>query len=331
VVDTRGLDRVLDYPARDMTITVQAGITLARLRDTLAAENQRLPVDVPHPDRHLGGAAANVSGPPFRLRRSAITSSACPLNDEGTRSRAAVASSRMSPATTSKLYIGSLGTLGVITQVTLKVKPRPEEQALVAFGCDDANLGDDVNASTAAPVPWPWTAQPRAAPGLPDAPWVVVVGFEDSVTPWTAVQRLIKELPPGTVSTSARAASSHCGHLVGTRPPRRVLTFRASVCRHVADCAARSRRCRRRWRSSARRMVWCSATHPGLTLDRRAMLNGVRTRSRQDRATSYCRVPPAWSASGLGHPTRRPRPDAGRQGRLDPRRLFNPGRFVDGI
>src|SRR5947207_1942445 len=37
-VDLRGLARVIDYPARDMTITVQAGITLAELRGLLAEE-----------------------------------------------------------------------------------------------------------------------------------------------------------------------------------------------------------------------------------------------------------------------------------------------------
>src|SRR4051812_9830812 len=63
-VGLRGLAEVIDYPARDMTITVQAGITLARLGELLAAENQRLPVDVPHADRAtLGGAlATNASG-----------------------------------------------------------------------------------------------------------------------------------------------------------------------------------------------------------------------------------------------------------------------------
>src|SRR5262249_59540427 len=48
-VDLRGLVRVVDYPARDMTVTVEAGITLAELQKLLAAENQRLPVDVPQP------------------------------------------------------------------------------------------------------------------------------------------------------------------------------------------------------------------------------------------------------------------------------------------
>src|SRR5689334_21240265 len=64
-VDLRGLDQVIDYPARDMTITVGAGITLRRLQELLATENQRLPVDVPRAaEATLGGAiATNTSGP----------------------------------------------------------------------------------------------------------------------------------------------------------------------------------------------------------------------------------------------------------------------------
>ncbi len=60
-----GLNRIVDYPARDMTITVEAGLTIADLTSALAAENQWLPIDVPQPDRAtLGGAiATNTSGP----------------------------------------------------------------------------------------------------------------------------------------------------------------------------------------------------------------------------------------------------------------------------
>ncbi len=59
------MDRVIDYPARDMTITVEAGITIAELQKILAAENQELPIDVPQPElTTLGGAiATNASGP----------------------------------------------------------------------------------------------------------------------------------------------------------------------------------------------------------------------------------------------------------------------------
>ncbi len=39
-----------------------------------------------------------------------------------------------------KLQIGALGTLGVVTQLTLKVKPKPEASEAVVFGCDSASL-----------------------------------------------------------------------------------------------------------------------------------------------------------------------------------------------
>ena len=59
------LNRVIDYPAADLTITVEAGMTLAELAKCLAAQRQRLPVDVPQPDRAtVGGAVAvNAAGP----------------------------------------------------------------------------------------------------------------------------------------------------------------------------------------------------------------------------------------------------------------------------
>ena len=46
-LDTTRLDRVIDYPSRDMTITVEAGIRVAKLQEILRAEGQRLPIDVP--------------------------------------------------------------------------------------------------------------------------------------------------------------------------------------------------------------------------------------------------------------------------------------------
>src|SRR5437868_13425777 len=53
------LNRVIDYPARDMTITVEAGITMAALAATLAVERQRLPIDVPQAERAtIGGVIA---------------------------------------------------------------------------------------------------------------------------------------------------------------------------------------------------------------------------------------------------------------------------------
>ena len=59
------LNRVVDYPARDLTITVEAGITLAELDALLVTEGQWLPIEVPQPPRAtLGGVVATAwSGP----------------------------------------------------------------------------------------------------------------------------------------------------------------------------------------------------------------------------------------------------------------------------
>src|SRR5213080_4825887 len=53
------LNRIVDYPARDMTVTVEAGVTMKALADLLATERQRLPIDVPQAERAtIGGVIA---------------------------------------------------------------------------------------------------------------------------------------------------------------------------------------------------------------------------------------------------------------------------------
>src|SRR5262245_60139867 len=54
-VDLRALDKVIDFPARDMTITVEAGVTLAKLDEIARAEGLHLPIDVPEPERATVG------------------------------------------------------------------------------------------------------------------------------------------------------------------------------------------------------------------------------------------------------------------------------------
>jgi glycolate oxidase FAD binding subunit len=158
--DTRGLDRVIDHPARDMTITAQAGIAVGRLQQALAAEGQRLPVDVPNPESAtLGGAlAANLSGPRrlgFGTLRDYVIGISF-VTDEGHEVRGGGrVVKNVAGYDLMKLHIGALGTLGVITQVTLKVTPRPEDQALVAFGLNAAAVGptlDRLHASASRPV-----------------------------------------------------------------------------------------------------------------------------------------------------------------------------------
>jgi glycolate oxidase FAD binding subunit len=152
--DTTALDAVLDYPARDMTITAQAGITLAALQAELAKEGQWLPIDVPAPEKAtLGGVVAvNASGPRRyghgTLRDYVIGISF--VTDDGTEVKAGGrVVKNVAGYDLMKLQIGALGTLGVVTQLTLKVKPRPEAGAAVALGCDTASLAPVLDALAA--------------------------------------------------------------------------------------------------------------------------------------------------------------------------------------
>jgi glycolate oxidase FAD binding subunit len=180
-LSTAALDQVIDYPARDLTITVGAGITMQKLLETLAAENQWLPIDVPEPERAtIGGAiACDVSGP-RRLGYGTLRDYVIGItivNDRGEECKAGgrvvknVAGYDMM-----KLHTGALGTLGVITQVTLKVKPRPEVCDFDHFVCRPAALGAAVEALTTSKT------VPTAELFLERARWHIQVSFDGSET-----------------------------------------------------------------------------------------------------------------------------------------------------
>jgi glycolate oxidase FAD binding subunit len=135
-VDLRGLNRVLDYPAADMTITVQAGITLAELQRTLRANRQWLPLDVPFAEQATVGGTLACNLPGWRKAgygswRDYVLGMTV-INDQGeaVRSGGRVVKN-VAGYDLHKLHIGALGTLGIITEVTFKVRPLPESRALV--------------------------------------------------------------------------------------------------------------------------------------------------------------------------------------------------------
>src|SRR5512143_3614030 len=72
-LSTRRLARILAHEAADMTVTVEAGITLAELNAALAVAGQRLPLDPAHPERTTIGAliATDASGP-LRLSQGKV-------------------------------------------------------------------------------------------------------------------------------------------------------------------------------------------------------------------------------------------------------------------
>lgn len=131
LVHVGGLTGVIDYPARDMTITAEAGLRLEKLDAILAQEGQRLPIDVPQRERAtLGGAIACDAAGPRRYGQGTWRDYVIGITAVDAQGKPFKAGGRVVKNVAGydlcKVMIGSLGTLGMITQVTLKLKPRPE-------------------------------------------------------------------------------------------------------------------------------------------------------------------------------------------------------------
>lgn len=132
-VDLRELNRLIDYPARDMTITVEAGMRIDQLQQLLAQERQQLPIDIAQPMRAtIGGAVAcNTSGSRRfgygTLRDYLIGCSAIDAQGQLFKSGGRVVKN-VAGYDLCKLLIGSRGTLAIVSQVTLKLKPIAETQ-----------------------------------------------------------------------------------------------------------------------------------------------------------------------------------------------------------
>jgi glycolate oxidase FAD binding subunit len=132
-----GLNRVVDYPARDMTVTVEAGVKMNDLADLLVKEGQRLPVDVPQADRAtIGGVIATNWNGPRRYGEGSIRDFVIGISAVDGRGNEFKGGGRVVKNVAGydfcKLLTGSMGSLAVITQVTLRLKPIPAQSALVA-------------------------------------------------------------------------------------------------------------------------------------------------------------------------------------------------------
>ena len=137
VLGLERLDRVLFHEPGDLVASVQAGTTLQALRDELQKHGQLLPIDAPFPrEATVGGVlAANASGPSrlgYGTARDWLIGVRV-VHSDGTVTKAG---GRVVKNVTgydlNKLYVGSLGTLGVIVEATFKLTPMPNEIGTLA-------------------------------------------------------------------------------------------------------------------------------------------------------------------------------------------------------
>ena len=145
VLATTSLNSVVEYEPADLTVTVEAGIRLKDLQTELAKHRQYLALNPPYADRcTIGGIVATNASGAFRLRHGTARNQVLGLRvvrADGTvvKSGGKVVKN-VAGYDLNKLYIGGFGTLGIITEVTLKLSPIPVQQAILT--ADFQNIQD---------------------------------------------------------------------------------------------------------------------------------------------------------------------------------------------
>ena len=143
---TRGYCGVIDYEPTELFITARCGTPLAEIESTLADKGQMLAFEPPHfgGDATIGGCvAAGLSGPrrasagavrDFVLGARLLDGKGALLHFGGQVMK------NVAGYDVSRLLAGSMGMLGLITEVTLKVSPKPQAETTVALDAshDDA-------------------------------------------------------------------------------------------------------------------------------------------------------------------------------------------------
>ena len=204
VVRLERLDRVSEYDAANLCIAVEAGMPLARLQALVAADRLVLPLDPPAGDRvTLGGlVAANQSGPSRHYHGTArdwVLGLRVVLPDGQPIRCGGRVIKNVTGYDMNKLFIRSCGTLGIVTEVTLKLLPMPEAAATVLGRVPDFEAASQTLEALAASFLLPEAVdllEPEAARALAPAldlepgGWLLAVAFAGSQA---VVDRQVKD------------------------------------------------------------------------------------------------------------------------------------------
>lgn len=194
VLSTAGLRGITLYEPGALTLVVQAGTPLAEVETALAAESQRLPFEPPDHRGLLGTegastiggvAAANASGP-RRIQAGACRDSMLGVRFVDGQGTVIKNGGRVMKNVTGydlvKLLAGSRGTLGVLSEVALKVLPVAETEATLSLhGLDPASAVRAMAAALGSPYEVTGAAHGPVAPGAPAVTRLRIEGFDGSV------------------------------------------------------------------------------------------------------------------------------------------------------
>ena len=141
-LNTSKLNRIVDYDPRDLTIVAEAGITMKSLNDILSKDELTSWYYPPNPNLStLGGTLASNTFDPFRsrfggLRENIIGATFIRGDGSITKSGGRVVKN-VQGFDLHRVHVGALGTLGVLTELALKLAPLPKSFCTMSCEFDD--------------------------------------------------------------------------------------------------------------------------------------------------------------------------------------------------
>lgn len=226
-IDLSGLDRITAYNPADLTIHVEAGVTIGQLHGTLREHGQVLPLDPwSGPESTVGGVVATAAQGPSRavgtIRDWIIGIRVVELSGRCTKAGGRVVKN-VTGYDLMKTYTGSLGSLAVISEVSLKLRAAYPKTltAIAEFETFDeaAQTVSLIRQSALEPISFVWAgAKPRICirfgehedavrwqiKNLPQADWKVCEGDAESAC-WEDVRRAYMNLGDVVVRVIAKS------------------------------------------------------------------------------------------------------------------------------
>ncbi len=142
---TQALTGILEYAPEDLYVRVGAGTSLARLQGVLHKDGMWVPLVSPWADSTVGGIVASNFNAPLRMRygglRDQVLAVTAVLGDGRIIRAGRPVVKNVAGYDLTKLFVGSYGTLGLVTEVTFKISALPRTVRTLVVPVDDLTRG----------------------------------------------------------------------------------------------------------------------------------------------------------------------------------------------